>query len=441
MKKKAPHDEAASRDARSSLFLWSLILSSVLVYLTGLRTMDYGGSSFHYYVRILLSWLDLGHENNLGALWSGTVLLFLSLLAYDGYAFYRTRLPRVAHAWACVGCILVFLSLDEVGSIHERLGLLGRVDLEIGRWTLILPLAMVLGVLFGRALLILWRAGGHHRRMAIMLALGFGWLGSVAVHEHLQHALTWDTTWARAIRDMLEEGSELGGMLVLLWALMDHTTPFSRHAGPDNRPTFAALTEKWRTVTVIALIAAPIAAWFTSVFELADQGRPADWIAASLFVLTSLFAVRRFLVCGERIKWSGWITVALCLAAAAAVVLLPVTSQRFALEVSTRLVVLGLLCTLLALTRLVAMARTQGIAAAPYGILVLVALVAPWLASAPWAVYLSSQFLALCAFSLTARELQDESSGLRLSRLRTTSGLARLTPKLVHSHGGARESG
>ncbi len=388
--------------ARSTLFFGCAIVCSILVFLTGFKIVYSSGESFDRTFNYALRIPFLGGENNVGAWWSGMLLLLLSLLAYDGHASYKTTSPRLAQAWAVIASILVFFSLDEIGSLHERLGTLGK-KLHVGTWAFLLPLGAILGILLGRALLILWSTGGRHRRQVVPLSIGFGLLGSVAIQEFLETRLHWETAPAQAIRVMVEEGTELAGMLVLLWAVMDNTFPFCRRTVMDSRPTFAVLTEKWRPLVGIVLIVVPLAAWVTIAVDADGRGRPADWIAASLFSLMALLAVRPCLTHGAPLLWVGWLTVGLSLLASVAVLLLPVSSQRFGVEASPRLMLIGALCSLLGLIRLVGTART-----ASYGILVLAAAVAPFTTHVPWAVYLSVQALALGSFASMARELEEE---------------------------------
>src|SRR3546814_15579677 len=85
---------------------------------------------------------DLRAEDNVAAWWSGILLLLNAFHAYDGYALWRERAPRMARSWASLSLLLVILSADEIGSIHERIGMIATA-VSVSQWLALLPFGLV----------------------------------------------------------------------------------------------------------------------------------------------------------------------------------------------------------------------------------------------------------------------------------------------------------
>ena len=388
---------STEKTGRFSLQWFRLLFAVSLVFLILTVVMRLG--FFPYSVAVYLRRFSLAFENNLGAWWSGMLLLLLSLHSTDGYALHKRASPEIAKAWAIFASILAFFSLDEVGSIHERIAELSY-NLNLGDWAFLIPLGIVLGALLARALLTIWLAGGQNRHTAILLLLGFAMLGSVAIQEYLEHKLVFESSIAQALRLGLEEGTELAGMLVLLWVMRNNTAPF---APPGRRglPTFAVLAKPWLSLLVIALIFAPFAVVLTTTVPFDDLGRPCDWLAASFFGLAALAFVRPSLAQGRNPAPKDWVVIALCLLASICVIVIPGSSQRivFGDLYSTRLVALsglGLLLGVIGMTSAGGMNRYAG----RWGLLALASTTLPFIADAPWSIFLLSQVLSIGVFAI-----------------------------------------
>lgn len=288
----------------------------------------------------LLSKITLTNENNVGAWWSGMLLALLSLHAYDGYALLRRSEPGAARGWMLLAAVLLFLSFDEIGSIHERLGQLSRA-LSLGSWSLMLSVGAVLAAMFFRALTLLWRAQCERRKVR-WIVLGFCLLGSVALQEILEHRINWQTDAARAVRAAVEEGTELLGMLILLRVALANTVELaSRSTGAT---AFAALYELRTPLVAIGLALTPALALGSAA--LTDQqyrGHPADWPAAVGFLAAGLVFWRPFFTDGRGGRsWAALIAGGLCcLASLTAVEIAPPKLVEFGpVDVSLRMVVM-----------------------------------------------------------------------------------------------------
>src|SRR5690606_16237834 len=172
--------------------------------------------------------------------------------ALDG----RSRLAglgdrRTAAAWAALALVLIALSLDEVGSLHER----AERFVPLERWWALLPFGVVLLGVAGWSAWQLWK---RHRPRSdvVLIAAAFALFGSVAFQEELEHALVWPA-WALPLRLGIEEGTELAAMLLLIVATSACSGGiFARHAAASTGPVFAAS----RSLATRPLVALPILA-------------------------------------------------------------------------------------------------------------------------------------------------------------------------------------
>jgi hypothetical protein len=259
----------------------------------------------------LLNHLTLSWENNLGAWWSGMLLAVVSLHAFDGYVRLRGSKPLAARGWSMLAAVLLFLSFDEVGSLHERLGDLGGPP-PLREWSLLLPLGAVLGAMCLRALALLWQADGE-RWKVWSIGAGLFLLSSAAPQEFLEHRIHWQTDAAKAIRAAMEEGTELLGMLVLLRVAMANTAELAYGTFASGRTAFAALHELRRPLVAIGLALAPALALGTSALPDQILGHPADWLAAVAFLAAGLVLCRPLLIDDRGVAtWETWLAGGLC---------------------------------------------------------------------------------------------------------------------------------
>jgi hypothetical protein len=176
----------------------------------------------------LSHFVDLNGEANLPT-WASScqlagvaALLFLTLPRHE-------RNSRSRRAIAALGLLLLFLSLDEVASIHEWLGVLsdryllggarkGTSFARTGLWMVALVPAVILWVgWFVRPLL-----EGAFRPTAVRR---LGLLGLVALLasaggvEVVSNFVGWESV-AGILMTMLEEGGEMVGATLMFWAAL-----------------------------------------------------------------------------------------------------------------------------------------------------------------------------------------------------------------------------
>lgn len=287
-------------------WLWLLGLAAVSLFLLAATLV-------HHNLDIEpLAHLALTYENNFGAWWSGALLLLAAMHAFDGFRLWRNERPRVARGWAVLSLVLLILSLDEIGSLHERveLWLPGSV------WMDLLPFGLVLVGLFAFAILSIW-SSPEHRRRALLIVLAFLCFGATAFQEYLEHNTEWGTRVNEGLRAGVEEGTELLGMLLVIGATLPNTQGiFKRDSSPASPALDAPFS--WRRYAIPgALLLAPILA-YVSVRWLQDhRGHPANWLASALFLLAAAAALHPFLKMEERPSMWHWVLAGSALLASA----------------------------------------------------------------------------------------------------------------------------
>jgi hypothetical protein len=345
----------------------------------------------------LRRYFSLARENNLAVWWSGAVLAVAALHALDG----RERLARAgdrntAWAWAALALVLVALSLDEIGSLHERAELF--VPLE--SWWALLPFAIVLLGLAGWSSVRLFM---RHRPRSdvVLIAVSFACFASVALQEQLEHALDWPA-WALPLRLGVEEGTELVGMTLLIIATSACSGSFfARRSEDASAPVFSAARALASAPFLAAAIVA-VALFAVGTARLTDtnRGHPADWLAAMLFLLAAIAAWSSWLE-GKRATRREIAVGGVCLWTSAATV--QIGSEQITAfgtwVISDRLAALA--CALAALAVIAGTGTSSGRFARPSGLLALGAVaLAAFAAGNPGRLvtYLASGYAAVLAY-------------------------------------------
>jgi hypothetical protein len=231
---------------------------------------------------------DLTGENSIGAWWSGMLLLLAAVHMTDGVIQNRDT-PRLAAGWFCVAGVLVLLSADEVGSVHERLGTWGRM------W----PFALALAAGLGLGILALWTSG--QRSAVLWIVAAFCLFVSVAGQEYLEHNTRW---WGdqKTLRATIEEGCELLAMLMLLRVGLRNSSPPSA--------ALSALREWKGTISLAVMAAAAPLAYYSAGFADA-RGYVSAWLGAACFLLAGLAIARRDLAAGRAFPGAASVLLAL----------------------------------------------------------------------------------------------------------------------------------
>jgi hypothetical protein len=172
----------------------------------------------------LLALFSLQFEKNVATYWAGWCLFMVALLALQRFLDSAKLTPSARQAWAGLAVLAAALSLDELGSIHERADFLFASWGFSGRSAL-LPLALPTVLLLSWTLQRMARL--PDRRSFWLTLSAFLAFGSVAWQEHLEHTLRWPG-WVRGIRVGVEEGAELAGIFLLFSVVLTTGFPTSR---------------------------------------------------------------------------------------------------------------------------------------------------------------------------------------------------------------------
>ena len=308
------------RKTISELPPWFLAFASISLFLCFATVFSKFVPFFKYF--------NLRNESNFAALFSGMFLLTIALHAFDGSAANRALKPKIANAWLLICLVLVALSFDEIGSLHERVPRIG----DLNRLLSLVPFGLVFLGMIAYAVTVLWRDAGR-RKTSILICVGFSLFVSVALQEYIEHAVDWSANrylrfFKSWFRPLIEEGSELLGMLVLLYVTMENTRGILSQGKRERFPVFEG-TVSWRwPILITTLIAAPLIA-YVNVSLPADEwghGQPADWPAAALFLLAAFAAARPYFISGLSMGLPGWMLVILAIIGCASTILPPSSS-------------------------------------------------------------------------------------------------------------------
>lgn len=211
-------------------------------------------------VGIVAGQLNLGSEN-VAAVWYSSMLLFSVALAMVGCFLVDRRNGSAATAsltdygWLACAAVFVLLSLDELGSLHERIFFISSMPRVAGLhgWTSVLavPIAVVAAGL-------LWFAAVRVRRhplAAVLVVSGIVLFLSIPIQEHLEVARYYGEGAERRPPWMFvaEEGSELFGALLFLAGAFVYA---SRSSGlRDGRVRFVELKVRRSVVTGVIIAA------------------------------------------------------------------------------------------------------------------------------------------------------------------------------------------
>ena len=266
-------------------WFWITGINLILVFLSALQH----SFLFPTTARRILTQFDLGEEMNFAAWWSSMILFSIALLCYE---LYSDRRNSQKLAWLLLTIAFTCLSIDEIGSVHERIeNWIELIDpytpLPLVQWIdPYVPVAILGIILVPLPLIILWRFP-QTQRSAMFMAIGFLLLATIAVQERLEGAIEW-YRWG-GIRLGVEEGTELLGMFFCSYGVVEQRrlqqpTNGLRRVVPN--PFRLKNLPKIISIGIIIHLCLTI---FTSFFiEVEYSGRTLVWYPAAVFFLLYL---------------------------------------------------------------------------------------------------------------------------------------------------------
>jgi hypothetical protein len=144
----------------------------------------------------------------------------VSILAFERFLGSNKTATCERQSWIGLSVLAAGLSLDELASIHERTPFLFSSWGLSGNMNSLIPLAVPALLLLLFTLQRMWNLA--NRRCFWLTLSAFIILGSVASQEDLEHTLQWPW-WARGMRFVIEEGTELVGIFLLLSVVLGAT--------------------------------------------------------------------------------------------------------------------------------------------------------------------------------------------------------------------------
>jgi hypothetical protein len=310
-----------SRPARKRVA--ALIVALNLIFIGGMAAFLYYWPSREYFgprgrwaMDHVLVQFHLGAENVVAAWYSSMLLLLVALACLAAYALDGKSLPeetgtvpvsvlfaenaaktgkvpvfRLRQGWLLLAAAFAGLSLDEIGSLHERIGMvvaLNRASLTPDS-TQAVGWVYLLAVPIGAVALLMLVFGWVRFRRApaafALLTVGVLLYVSDPFLELLEQTLQPGTLGMLAER-VLEEGvAELGGTTCVLMGIV----LYAARTGATHRPIFALPGRCLRLIAGLILLAGiPATEMLVAQLPAGDVGIPANWFPAAAWFLLAI---------------------------------------------------------------------------------------------------------------------------------------------------------
>jgi hypothetical protein len=216
-----------------------------------------------------LRFFNMSDEMNISVWWHGMCLFVASLLAYE---LFSEKINRTGTAWLSLSIIMLGFSLDEIGSLHERISLHSSTT----------PYKLIVIFLFLYSLSILF-SKQDTRKSANFILFGFILYAVVVAQEKIEHLLNFPQ-WTRGIRAGMEEGSELVATFLVLWGVAGQRS--ERHRSePLSILIPKPFAMKFLPMILLVGFGLHIYASIVSSHYHDMRGIPAVWFPSALFFL------------------------------------------------------------------------------------------------------------------------------------------------------------
>ncbi len=205
------------------------IVRVMVIILAVLLLLDIAGYVSQFFLGFgtkLAAAFGFGNEKNFPTYLSSIGLLFCAVLLMVVSLGRKKEHKTYAGHWAFLSAVFVFLSIDEMIEIHERLIIPFRRLLHthgVFRFAWVIPYGILLIVLVLVYWKFLWDLPERSRFQFILAgfvyvlgAMGFELAGSAYFDTHLQHNFTY------AMIQTVEETLEMAGIIIFAYALASY---------------------------------------------------------------------------------------------------------------------------------------------------------------------------------------------------------------------------
>ncbi|HEY0871826.1 MAG TPA: hypothetical protein VGD94_00025 [Vicinamibacterales bacterium] len=295
------------RRARRRLLTAVLLLNAGFAVTTTMMELVWGRmDEFSQPVRNLIRYvLVQGHlsTENVIAVWYSSMLL-LGVAALSAAAWTvdtRRHEGPLRHGWLGFVAVFTLLSLDELGSIHERVGMIPVAGGQVLGWIylLALPIAVtsVLMVVFGAI---------HLRRVPqafTLIAIGVGLYVLNPISEDLELAMNQAgaAVWTRISRALVEEVVlELTGTLCFAAGVCEYVATRSGERLEWDVPVRTLRLACWLIIGTLTM-GVRASLWLDEVLPAGDPGMAQNWFPAVAWMLVAAVAVTAV----PRRRWQG----------------------------------------------------------------------------------------------------------------------------------------
>lgn len=249
--------------------------------------------------RDFLFWIfDLAAELNVAVWLSGFGLFTGALLALENHQQQR---GNVGWSWLGIVIVLTALSIDEIGSLHERVGI---------EWNILIAVALMIPLL--PSLWRLWKTP-QTRRSAILVVIAGTLFVSVAGQEIIEHSVEWSEN-VIGLRIGLEEGIELIGIILLLWAVV-RMRPIEEYGNGWQRLIPDPYQfQRLSSLIVIGLFLHTITSILVADVTMAvKRGDGGVWFPSAMFFMLGTSIIWQGIAAEKTKRWAWYGSAALCL--------------------------------------------------------------------------------------------------------------------------------
>ena len=215
---------------------------------------------------------SLAKEMNFAAWWSGILLFAIGFILYE---FFHNRKDGTQLAFLLLSLLFFGLSLDEIGSIHERI---------IYGYASMIPYAAVALGMWGYSFFIMVK-NAETRPAAFLIFWGIVLYGSVVLQEIIEHSVNWPL-WFMGIRNGIEEGTELLATFLVLCGILPLRQHYRSNSSLSLIPDSSCV--KWLQVLFLVglILHLFLVAWVIPNFiEIWIRGNPGAWYPVVVFFL------------------------------------------------------------------------------------------------------------------------------------------------------------